>query len=72
MVKFEEVVCNVDFIKIVEEKGLILKFVNKIGELDFNIFGIGNNCIIVNWVFEEGSKVGDVKCFNINDVYVVV
>ncbi len=70
--KFEEAVRNADFTKTAEEKGLTPKPVNKIGELDSNIPGIGNNRTIVNWAFEEGSKVGDVKRFNINDAYVVV
>lgn len=70
--KFEEAVRNADFTKTAEEKGLTPKPVNKIGKLDSNIPGIGNNRTIVTWAFEEGSKVGDVKRFNINDAYVVV
>lgn len=70
--KFEEAVRNADFTKTAEEKGLSPKPVNKIGKLDSNIPGIGNNRTIVNWAFEEGSNVGDVKRFNINDAYVVV
>lgn len=69
--KFEEAVRSGDFTAVAEEKGLNPKPVNRIGELDANIPGIGNNRTIVNWAFEEGTKVGDVKRFNVNDAYVV-
>ncbi|MEZ4779701.1 MAG: peptidylprolyl isomerase [Flavobacteriaceae bacterium] len=70
--KFEEAVRSGDFTKIAEEKGLTPKPVNKIGKLDSNIPGIGYNRTIVNWAFQEDTKVGDVKRENINNMYVVV
>ena len=45
--------------------------VNKIGELDAVIPGIGNNRQIVNWAFEENTKVGDIKRFSVTDGYVI-
>ncbi|MAO09167.1 MAG: peptidylprolyl isomerase [Alteromonas sp.] len=69
--KFEEAARKGDFSKVAEDKGLTPKPVNKIGELDGNLPGIGNNRTIINWAFEEGTNVGDVKRFNINDTYVI-
>ncbi|MEZ4859452.1 MAG: peptidylprolyl isomerase [Flavobacteriaceae bacterium] len=69
--KFEESVRNGDFTKIAEEKGLSPKPVNRIGRLDSNIPGVGNNRTIINWAFQEDTKVGDVKREYINNVYVV-
>ena len=69
--KFEEAVRNGDFTKAAEEKGLTPKPVNKIGKLDSNIPGIGYNRSIVNWAFQEDTKVGDIKRENINNMYVI-
>ncbi len=70
--KFEEAARDGDFNKLAEEKGLTPKPVNKIGKLDANIPGIGNDRSIVNWAFEEDTQVGDVNRLNINDSYVIV
>ncbi len=69
--KFEEAARDGDFNKIAEENGLIPKPVNKIGELDATLPGIGNNRTVINWAFQEDIKVGDVKRFNIGDTYVI-
>lgn len=69
--KFEEAARNGDFAQVAEDKGLTPKPVNRLGKLDATIPGIGNNRSIINWAFEEGTSVGDVKRFNINDSYVV-
>ena len=70
--KFEEAVRNGDYTKVAEEKGLTPKPVNKVGRLDSNIPGIGNNRTIVNWAFQEDTKVGDIKRFpDINNMYVI-
>lgn len=71
--KFEEAVRSGDFTKIAEEKGLSPKPVNKVGKLDSNIPGIGNNRSIINWAYLKDTKVGDIKRFtDINNMYVVV
>ena len=70
--KFEEGARNGDFNALAEESGLSANPVNKVGELDANIPGVGDNRSIVNWAFEEESKVGDVRRFDVNDSYVVV
>ena len=70
--KFEEAARDGDYNKIAEENGLTPSPVNKIGKLDANIPGIGNDRSIVNWAFEEDTEVGDVNRLNINDAYVIV
>ncbi len=69
--KFEVAVKDGDFSTLAEERGIEVKPVNKIGELDANIPGIGNNRTIINWGFDEESKVGDVKRFSIPNGYVI-
>jgi peptidyl-prolyl cis-trans isomerase D len=69
--KFEEAARDGDFNEIAEENGLTPKPVNKIGELDATLPGIGNNRTIINWAFQGDIKVGDVKRFNIGDTYVI-
>ena len=69
--RFEVASQKGDFTEITNEQGLTLKPVNKIGELDANIPGIGDNRSIVTWAFEEDTKVGNVKRFSIPDGYVI-
>ena len=69
--KFELAVKDGDFNALANEDGLAPKPVNKIGELDANIPGVGNNRGIVNWAFNEETKIGDVKRFNITNGYVL-
>lgn len=60
-----------DFNTLAEEKGFKVNPVNKIGELDATIPGIGNNRQIVNWAFEENTKVGDIRRFSVTNGYVI-
>ena len=69
--KFEEQARSGDFNAIATEGELQTRPVNRIGALDANIPGIGNNRSIVNWAFEEGSTVGDVKRFDVGETYVI-
>jgi peptidylprolyl isomerase/peptidyl-prolyl cis-trans isomerase D len=69
--KFEVAAVKGDFSALAKERELTAKPVNKIGELDANIPGIGNNRTIINWAFNEDTKVGDVKRFSIPDGYVI-
>jgi peptidylprolyl isomerase/peptidyl-prolyl cis-trans isomerase D len=62
---------NGDFNALATEKGLKVNPMNKIGELDATIPGIGNNRQIVNWAFEESTEVGDIRRFSVNDGYVI-
>jgi len=70
--KFEEAAREGDYTAVALENALTPKPVNKIGNLDANIPGVGNDRSIINWAFEEDTKVGDVKRLNVNDTYVIV
>ncbi|MFK5982004.1 MAG: peptidylprolyl isomerase [Flavobacteriaceae bacterium] len=69
--KFEIAVEKGDFTELAKEAGLTPSPVNKIGELDANIPGIGENRSIVSWAFNEETNIGDVKRVNINNGYVI-
>lgn len=69
--KFEIAAEDGDFNELANEGGVIAKPVNKIGELDANIPGVGNNRGIVTWAFNEETKIGDVKRFNVTNGYVI-
>ncbi len=70
--QFEARAASGDFANVSKENELDLRPVNKIGELEENIPGIGNNRNIVSWAYEKNTKVGDVKRFNINNGYAIV
>lgn len=70
--KFEIASKDGDFSELAKEADLALKPVNKIGELDANIPGIGENRSIVTWAFNEDTNIGDVNRVNINNGYVIV
>ncbi len=61
-----------DFNEVAKEGGYETKPVNKVGELDANLPGIGENRSIVTWAFKEDTKVGDVKRFSLPDGYAIV
>ena len=69
--KFELAAADGDFVEVAKAEDLSLKPVNKIGQLDATIPGIGNNRTIINWAFEEDTEVGDVKRFSIPNGYVI-
>ena len=69
--KFEESARSEGFAVAADQKGLTPRPVNRIGVLDANIPGIGNNRSIINWAFQDEVSVGDVKRFNLNESYVV-
>lgn len=69
--KFEVAVSKGDFTEIAKEQNLEIKPVNKIGKMDATIPGIENNRTIVNWAFNDDTKVGDTKRFSVSDGYVI-
>ena len=69
--KFEVAVSKADFTETATAQNLEIKPVNKIGIMDATIPGIENNRTIVTWAFNEDTKVGDTKRFNVNNGYVV-
>lgn len=69
---FEIAVASKDFQEVATESNYTLRPVNSIKILDENIPGLGNQRGIVRWAFEEGSKVGDIKRFNVPGGYAIV
>ena len=69
--KFEIAAKNADFSELAKEGGLSASPVNKIGELDANIPGVGENRSIVTWAFNKDTNIGDVKRFNTTNGYVI-
>lgn len=69
--KFEVAVQKGKFDEIAKEQNLDVRPVNRIGIMDATIPGIENNRTIVNWAFNEDTKVGETKRFSITDGYVI-
>ncbi len=69
--KFEVAVNKGDFSELAKAQSLEVKPVNKLGNMDATIAGIGENRTIVNWAFNEDTNVGDTKRFSILDGYVI-
>jgi len=63
--KFEIAVSSQDFQEVAKESNYSVKPVSNIGVLDESIPGLGNQRAIVRWAFEEETKVGDIRRFNI-------
>lgn len=68
---FELDAAKKDFAEISKEQELSLRPVNKIGRMDSNIPGVGNNRSIVSWAFNEETEIGDVRRFNVPQGYVI-
>ena len=60
------------FSNIASESGYTVRPVNKIKELDENLPGLASQRGIVQWAFNDDTKVGDIKRFNVNNGYAVV
>lgn len=70
--RFESAALSSDFIAAAQESGSEVRPVNRIGELEENIPGLGNNREIVNWAFERRTRVGDIRRFNVSNGYAIV
>ncbi len=70
--KFEVEVRETDFEKAAKEHNLEVKPVRRLGLMDSNISGIGENRNIVTWAFEKGTKKGDFQRFDLANGYVYV
>ncbi|MCR9181328.1 MAG: SurA N-terminal domain-containing protein [Flavobacteriaceae bacterium] len=71
--RFESKALSTDFISAAKEDEISdVRPVNRVGELEENIPGIGANREIVNWAFEKETKVGAIKRFNVNNGYAIV
>jgi len=60
------------FFDLAKENEYSVMPVNKIKALDENLPGLGAQRAIVQWAFNNDTKVGDIKRFNINNGYAVV
>src|SRR5690606_3639475 len=65
--KFEVTVNSGNFSELAKVQNLEVKLVNKLGNLDSNLPGIGENRPIVNWAFNKDTKIVDTKRFSIPD-----
>ena len=63
--KFEIAVASRDFQEVAKESNYTVKPVSGIKALDENLPGLGEQRSIVRWSFEEDTKVGDVRRFNL-------
>lgn len=70
--KFQISAKDKDFEEVAKGSELTVRPVNNIKELDENIPGLGAKRTIVQWAFNEDSKVGDIKRFDIPEGYAVV
>jgi peptidyl-prolyl cis-trans isomerase D len=71
--KFEIAVASKDFNAVAKENNYSVLPVSNVRALDESIPGLGNQRAIVRWAFEEDTKIGDVKRFNLqNGGYAVV
>jgi len=69
--KFEVALQDGDFSELAKAQNLEVKPVNNLGKMESNIPGIGANRPIVNWAFEDDTKVGDIKRFSIPEGYII-
>lgn len=60
------------FSDIAKESNYTVRPVNKVKEMDENLPGLSAQRGIVQWAFNEDTKVGEIKRFNINNGYAVV
>ncbi|WP_109434123.1 peptidylprolyl isomerase [Aquimarina sp. AU119] len=70
--KFQISAKDKDFEEVSKENELTVRPVNNIKELDENIPGLGARRTVVQWAFNEESKIGEIKRFDIPEGYAVV
>lgn len=69
---FEIEAANGDFTEQAKTQELAVRPVNKVGELDSNIPGLGSSRQVVNWAFNEETNIGDISRFNVPQGYAIV
>ncbi|MCM4156664.1 peptidylprolyl isomerase [Gramella sp. AN32] len=69
--KFEISASDGDFNEIAKKDGYEVKTVRDVKALDENIPGAGAQRRVIQWAFEDGAEVGDVKRFDTNNGYIV-
>lgn len=70
--ELEAIASEKAFSDFAKEKEYIVRPVNKIKAMDENLPGLGAQRAIVQWAFNDETKAGDIKRFNINNGYAVV
>lgn len=70
--KFQKEAANGDFKEAAESNNYDVKITKGLGSLDEEITGIGNQRSIVQWAFEDDTKTGDIKRFDLDEGYLVV
>lgn len=73
--KYEMAVSDAEpeaFSDIAKESTLTVRPVNKIKEMDENLPGLSSQRSIVQWTFNDDTKVGDIKRFDLTNGYAVV
>ncbi|MFD2586371.1 peptidylprolyl isomerase [Croceitalea marina] len=61
-----------DFSDIAKESEFTVRPVNKIKEMDENLPGLGSQRAVVQWAFNDDTKVGAIKRFDLTNGYAVV
>jgi peptidyl-prolyl cis-trans isomerase D len=69
--RFELATRDKEFSDLAKERDMQIRPVKDIQQLEENIPGIGPQRRIVQWAFEDGVKVGDVKRFEVSTGYVL-
>src|SRR5690606_34853414 len=67
-----ETISGKEFTAAAKEHGYMVRPVNKIKEMDENLPGLSAQRTIVQWAFNNDTKLGEIKRFNINNGYAVV
>ncbi|MEA1785601.1 SurA N-terminal domain-containing protein [Arenibacter sp. GZD96] len=70
--EMEGIAATKSFTELAKEKEYTVRPVNKIGAMDENLPGLGSQRAIVQWAFNDDTKLGAIKRFNISSGYVVV
>lgn len=69
--KFELAAADGDFAEVAKENGYAVRPVQKMRAMDETLPGEGAQRSVIQWSFEEDTKVGDIKRFTANDGYIV-
>jgi parvulin-like peptidyl-prolyl isomerase len=69
---FEIEAAKGDFSEQAKTAGIPVRPVNKVGELDSNIPGLGTSRPVVTWAFKEETKIGDISRFSVPQGYAIV
>ncbi|MEH6682143.1 MAG: SurA N-terminal domain-containing protein [Sediminicola sp.] len=70
--EMETIDSDASFLELAKANDYVVRPVKKIKEMDENLPGLSAQRGIVQWAFNEDTKAGDIKRFNINNGYVIV